>query len=156
MAILIPASQNSNSPNTPTLNRLTSIMNAAHARLSIHSGTSLNQYCKKLPAAITSMTHTDNHRKQYIHPITKDTLLPNASCTKSFIFLFLYTVAISAIAAITTSSNNPAKIYVTITPGPASPIVSALPLKIPVPMTPPIAIKLMCLGLSFFCNVPSV
>ncbi|MNO05152.1 hypothetical protein D3C81_2264280 [compost metagenome] len=39
------------------------------------------------------------------------------------------------------------------TPGPATLTVSALPLKMPVPITPPIAMKLMCLGSSFFCKV---
>lgn len=155
MAILMPASQNSNSPSVPTLSKLIRIINAAEARLSTHNGTPGSQYCKKLPAAMISMTHTESHIKQYIHPKMKDTFSPNASLTKSFIFLPLYTVAISAIAAITTSSSSPANTYVTMTPGPASPIVSALPLKMPVPMTPPIAIKLICLGFSFFCNDPS-
>ncbi|MNW46105.1 hypothetical protein D3C74_233850 [compost metagenome] len=81
----------------------------ALARLSTHSGTSGSQNCRKLPAAITSITQTASHMKQYSQPKMNEIRSPNASRMKSFMFRPGYTVAISAIAPMTTSSSRPAK-----------------------------------------------
>ncbi|MNJ42233.1 hypothetical protein D3C77_371930 [compost metagenome] len=105
----MPASQNSASPKPLTLSMFIPSTSTAHPKVNSHSGASGSQYCKKLPAASTSITHTVSHIKQYSQPIIKDRRSPNASRIKSFILRFGYTIAISARAAITINSSKPAK-----------------------------------------------
>jgi hypothetical protein len=100
-------------------------------KLNEHKDIAGNQYCKKLPPAITSITHTTNHIKQYSQPITKDTFVPNALCINPFIFTPGNAMSISAIALITIRSNKPANNKEKITAGPAIETVSEVPLNIP-------------------------
>jgi hypothetical protein len=76
-ATLIPANQNSNSPNERTENRLVAVIRIISSSESSQSGTSI-QYCRILAPATASNPTTMTQKYQYSQPTEKPAQPPKA------------------------------------------------------------------------------
>ena len=76
-ATLIPANQNSNSPNEDTENRLVSVISVMRISEISHSGASI-QYCRTLAPATASKPMTITQKYQYSQPTEKPAQPPRA------------------------------------------------------------------------------
>ena len=76
-ATLIPANQNSNSPNDDTEKRLVAVINNISTSAEIHSGTSI-QYWMIFAPAIASKPTTMTQKYQYNQPTEKPAQFPMA------------------------------------------------------------------------------
>ncbi len=76
-ATLIPANQNSNSPNDETENRLVAVIKISSTNADNHNGTS-TQYWMIFAPAIASKPTTITQKYQYNQPTEKPAQLPSA------------------------------------------------------------------------------
>src|SRR5699024_789223 len=142
--ILIIANQNSNSPNSLALNKLSDISTRTQNKALNQFGISANQKLTYFATAVTSAIPVIIQHSQYVHPVTKPANAPMCLLVTSAKDLKLvFVTSISPKPRININSIKPMMIYVSKIEGPVKAIVWPAPKNNPVPIAPSIAISWM-------------